>query len=411
MVAKNSVTIENVNSPTTQLHKNKLTQCFDDMMRMSSEMLVQEQLKTIQLDNGITNGFSATHQKNLKEKFHVFHGILDDLDITLDKCATYVETLNKIGIEKEELRKKEEELEAERQKKLEEEKEQQRIAKEELMKKEKEEQEQKEKEKQEKEKREKEKREAQQKENNVTGNALDLMDDMRLSFNDDVGVNVDGTQNDLLGSFNSGDKGSNNTPGILAASAGVNDISDPLQSLTSAGETDDKNNSSNKSNNNKGSNNNANNANDTGANSVFNDLDAMDMSLFTDLDNTNFDPLSETLNGTNDLTGKDTAMNDNNNNSNNNDTNNNNSNNNNGSTNNNQISTDNGATATTGAINVDNENNGNVMVNNNNDSLNMMEPLQDMGDDYLTLNDFNDLNIDWNAGGDSGDLDLNDFNI
>ena len=404
MVAKNSVTIENTDSPTAQLHKNKLTQCFDDMLKMSTEMLVQEQLKTIQLDNGITNGFSGEHQKNLKEKFHMFHGILDDLDITLDKCASYVETLNKIGLEKEETRRKEAALEEERKKKkLEQEQEKQRLAKEKQQR----EKEQKEKEKKElleKKKKEEEEAKAKAKESaaaavqttagSSSNNPLDLMDDMQLSFDDNIGMNVDNNNNnnnkDTGITTGFGDDLGTNKPGILAISADSNDI-DPLTSLTSPIKSSGKNNSNT---NNKDDIKNRTNATliENGSNSVFNDLDNMDMSLFTDLDNTNFDPLADTLTSTTDLTTKSTGDNNNN--------------------NNNTNDTKKPATNENAGKDINlTDSNVNPDANNLNDGLNMMDPLQDMGDDYLTLNDFNDLNIDWNAGGDSGDLDLNDFNI
>ena len=38
-------------------------------------------------------------------------------------------------------------------------------------------------------------------------------------------------------------------------------------------------------------------------------------------------------------------------------------------------------------------------------------PPADNGEEYLTLNDFNDLNIDWSTTGDNGELDLSGFNI
>ena len=417
MVAKNSVTIENTDSPTAQLHKNKLTQCFDDMLKMSTEMLVQEQLKTIQLDNSITNGFSAEHQKNLKEKFHMFHGILDDLDITLDKCASYVETLNKIGLEKEETRKKEAALEEERKKKkLEEEQEKQRLAKEKQQR----EKEQKEKEKKELlEKKKKEEEETKAKQSAAaaaaaatsaaqttvgtsSNNPLDLMDDMQLSFDDNIGMNVDSNNNDNNNNNNKdssitagfGNELGSNKPGILAVSTDANDI-DPLTSLVSPIKSSDKSgdNSTTKDDTKNRTNTTL---NENGSNSVFNDLDNMDMSLFTDLDNTNFDPLADTLTGTADLISKPTGDN--------------NINNNNSSGNTNDAKKPTTNENSSKDINLT-DSNVNPDANNLNDGLNMMDPLQDMGDDYLTLNDFNDLNIDWNAGGDSGDLDLNDFNI
>ena len=96
--------------------KNKLTQCFDDILKISSEMLLQQQLKTIQLDSKVSNGFNASQQRSLKEKINLFHGILDDLEISIAKSFDYVDTIVEISneklIKKKELQRKEEEAAA-----------------------------------------------------------------------------------------------------------------------------------------------------------------------------------------------------------------------------------------------------------------------------------------------------------
>lgn len=349
MVAKTAISIENPDSPTVSSHKNKLTQCFDDLMRLSTEMLVQEQLKTIQLDNNITNGFTTTQQRNLKEKVHIFHGILDDLDITLNKCSDYIETVNKIGIEKKEAK----QIELKRLK-----------------------------EEQEKEQKLKKEKQQELKHENGTHDTINIMDDMKLSFNDD-----DGSTNDIFNSFNNDSNGKDT--GILTASTGTN-ISDPTNSSSSLISKNIKNKYKDNNNNNNSS-----------SNSIFNDLDTMDMSLFTDLDNTNFDALSGALGATNDSAvttdtkGNSTSINTKN-----------------------QNNSDTNTTAIADELGLSNNNdNNNSSINSKNtanatnDNINLMDPIQDMADDYLTLNDFNDLNIDWSAGGDSGELDLNNFNM
>ena len=375
MVAKSAVTVENADSPTAGLLKNKLTQCFDDMLRLSTEMLVQEQLKTIQLDNRITHGFPASQQRALKERFHAFQTILDDVDITLRNGSDYVEALARSGAEKEQLRiaRAQEEREAKEKAAL--------AAKEKEERETKEKEEREAKEKAEREAKEKEEREAKEKAaaaaaaaaaasasaSSANDNPLDLMDDMKLSFNDDDGTaGGDSKTNDILDALAVPDSGTKGPEPVAAASGAPGSATAPAvaAAATAGGSDADKN---------------------LGANSVFNDLDSMDMSLFTDLDNTNFDSLGPTI-------GADNTNNNNNNNNNNNS----------------------GGEAKNPAGNDNNTANPGNAENNTSapsDGLGLMDPLQDMGDDYLTLNDFNDLNIDWNAGGDAGELDLNSFNI
>lgn len=82
-------------------YKNKLTVCFDDILKVGAEMMMQQQLKNVQLDSYLVNGFSQSQQKLLKEKVKLFHGILDDLETSLSQSSSYLETLTALGKEKE----------------------------------------------------------------------------------------------------------------------------------------------------------------------------------------------------------------------------------------------------------------------------------------------------------------------
>lgn len=54
-------------------------------------MLVQQQIKSIQLSSDIAPGFTQTQYKSLGEKVHTFHSILDDLDLTLTASKNCIE--------------------------------------------------------------------------------------------------------------------------------------------------------------------------------------------------------------------------------------------------------------------------------------------------------------------------------
>lgn len=141
---------------------------------------------------------------------------------------------------------------------------------------------------------------------------------------------------------------------------------------------------------------------DSQSGGLYNDLNTMDLSMFSELDGGGFD-----------ASGFDTA-----NTSNANATTNSVPNNNNPATNDSNMNND-----PTAAINAFDG-----TAAGNNETLGQGEKLEfdqsnpsamlgndinmgDNGEDYLTLNDFNDLNIDWSAAGEGGDLDLNGFNI
>ncbi|AQZ17657.1 MED2 (YDL005C) [Zygosaccharomyces parabailii] len=101
MASKSPEAVAKATHSSSLVHKNKLTQCFDDIMRVAAEMMLHQQLKTVQLDCSVVNGFSYNQQRVLGEKIHVFHAILDDMETTLDKSKSYVEAVYEIGREKE----------------------------------------------------------------------------------------------------------------------------------------------------------------------------------------------------------------------------------------------------------------------------------------------------------------------
>lgn len=101
------------------IFNNKLTECFDDIMRISTEMLVQQQLKTLQLDSTIVKGYSNAQQKTLSEQIHAFHSFLDGVELTLISTSKYVDILKKSGLERAKLKKEQDELQAKKQRELE----------------------------------------------------------------------------------------------------------------------------------------------------------------------------------------------------------------------------------------------------------------------------------------------------
>ncbi|CUS22663.1 LAQU0S06e03136g1_1 [Lachancea quebecensis] len=87
------------------VHQNRLTQCFDDIMKTAAEMLVQQQIKSIQLSSDIAPGYTQKQYKSLGDKVHAFHSVLDDLDLTLSASKSCID---KLALEAQE-RKQEEE--------------------------------------------------------------------------------------------------------------------------------------------------------------------------------------------------------------------------------------------------------------------------------------------------------------
>lgn len=335
-------------------YKNRLTACFDDILKVSAEMMMQQQLKNVQLDPYMVNGFSAQQQNTLKEKIHMFHGILDDLENMLSKSTYYVDTLANLGKES----KRQKELELEKQREQEEEEKKQKLLELERKKKEQEEE---------------EKRRRQQEQD---GDKQQSMFDGLDFTNADLDTSQPGTsgQNDIKSP----------TMGAGPQSAGTDkpntadgpDKTNPPIAAFGLG--------------------------DSQSGGLYNDLNTMDLSMFSELDGGGFD-----------ASGFDTA-----NTSNANATTNSVPNNNNPATNDSNMNND--PTAAMNAFD--------GTAAGNNETLGQGEKLEfdqsnpsamlgndinmgDNGEDYLTLNDFNDLNIDWSAAGEGGDLDLNGFNI
>ncbi|KAM3161162.1 Mediator of RNA polymerase II transcription subunit 2 [Lachancea thermotolerans] len=75
------------------VHQSRLTQCFDEIMKTAAEMLVQQQIKSIQLSSDIAPGYTQKQYKSLGDKVHAFHSVLDDLDLTLSASKSCVDKL------------------------------------------------------------------------------------------------------------------------------------------------------------------------------------------------------------------------------------------------------------------------------------------------------------------------------
>lgn len=343
------------NSPqlSSPSHRNKLTQCFEDILKVSSEMMVQQQLRTVQLDSSVVNGFSQIQQRLLGEKIHMFHAILDDLETTLYKSKTYVQSVYDYGLEREkqkqkereEVRRRQEEEEARKQAELKKQLEEEKKAQAE---------------------------ELQNQEYNQSriGTANSDMD-TKMNFSMDP-------TNGLLADFG-GNEPDLNIPGVLTAKERPADSNQSPIELNSDLRTGHQTPQTAQSSLNQGSNHKQtpqqqkkqhlqqarNDSNDLG----------MNMSMLSGLENGNLD-----------MGDFNTRMNE--------------------------------------VKDKDNVNSNNIMPladnfagssGNNNDTPTLNDaPANNLGDnedDYLTLNDFNDFNIDWNTTGNPGDLDLNDFNI
>lgn len=335
VVAKVGSTMNSLSNPPSHLpaHKNKLTQCFDDIMKVAAEMMVQQQLKTVQLDPSVVNGFSQTQQRILSEKVHMFHAILDDLETTLDKSKTYVDTVYEIGMEKE--KQKEEEREQLKRRQEEERKQKEELKRRQEM--------------------EKEAQEQQQ--------VIPVESDLKLDFSMDTpsGLLADfaGRNDDIDGS---GINMQENQQKSVQAQPGLTPFSQQQRQQSSH----QKQQLSQQS---------PVNANETlqQPTGELSDLSNMDISMFPGLETSGFDMSNFNVG----IDGTKTNMNNNRN------------------------------VEPTGNIQKSTETNG------ENNSLNEAPSngMNDNGDAYLTLNDFNDLNIDWTTSGDPGDLDLNGFNI
>lgn len=335
VVAKVENTVNSLSNPHSPMpaHKNKLTQCFDDIMKVAAEMMVQQQLKTVQLDPSVVNGFSRTQQMILSEKVHMFHAILDDLETTLDKSKTYVEAVYEIGKEKE--KQKEEEREQLKRRQEEERKQIEELKRRQEM--------------------EKEAQEQQQ--------IIPVESDLKIDFSMD-------TPSGLLADFadrnDDIDGNGINMQENQQKSVQTQATLTPLSQQHRQQSSHQRQQSSQQS---------PVNANDSMQQPTgeLSDLSNMDISMFPGLENSGFD--MSTFNAG--MDGTKTNINNNRN------------------------------VEPTGNIQKPSETNG------ENNSLNEAPSsgMNDNGDAYLTLNDFNDLNIDWTTSGDPADLDLNGFNI
>ncbi|CAI4059634.1 hypothetical protein SUVZ_04G2300 [Saccharomyces uvarum] len=362
---------------TKTTYKNKLTVCFDDILKVGAEMMMQQQLKNVQLGSYLANGFSQSQQKLLKEKVKLFHGILDDLETSLNQSSSYVKTLTALGKEREKEREEAEMRKAEEEnlRKL---KEQEELKKRHEL--------------------EEASQQQQQQQNPKEPNGLGIdfstaapsstagTNDRRQN-NQELGPPLPSNQIQIENTNNAATNGTNFSP--VAAT----------QSQGQQGQPSD---------------------------AMFNDLNSMDISMFSGLDNAAFD--STAFNAPPDST---KGLGDNNLANTNNDintpsVNTNMSTNTSGNSNkNNTVNTNTTTTTTNNNDNNDNNNsNDNNNTNNNGNSIGSNDlqtanipnagdnpPPADNGDEYLTLNDFNDLNIDWSTTGDNGELDLSGFSI
>lgn len=385
-----SSSLEQGKSTKTTTYKNKLTVCFDDILKVGAEMMMQQQLKNVQLDSYLVNGFSQSQQKLLKEKVKLFHGILDDLETSLNQSSSYVKTLTALGREKEKEREEAEMRKAEEEnlRKL---KEQEELKKRHEL--------------EEASQQQQQQQQLKQQQNPKESDGLGL-DFSAAAPSSAVGTNHRRQNNQEHGSLQPSNQiqseNTNNAP-----TSGTN--FSPVAATQSQGQQGQP------------------------SDAMFNDLNSMDISMFSGLDNAAFDStaFNAPANGTkgledsnlsntnNDInipsannnmsTNTSSNSNKNNNiniNSNNSNNSNNNDNDNNNNDNNNNNSNDNNNT----------NNNGNNIGSSDLQTANVPNtgdnpPPADNGDEYLTLNDFNDLNIDWSTTGDNGELDLGGFSI
>ncbi|EJS44313.1 med2p [Saccharomyces arboricola H-6] len=391
--------VEQEKNTRTMTYKNKLTVCFDDILKVGAEMMMQQQLKNVQLDSYLVNGFSQPQQRLLKEKVKLFHGILDDLETSLSQSSSYVETLTVLGEEREKERQ-----EAERKK-----------AEEENLRKVKEQEELK-------------------KRQELEETSQHQQQQPREK--EGLGINFT-TTSSMMGA--NGTRQNNQEPGSLQPSnqteiestnvANNGATFPPLTTTQNRGQQGQP------------------------SDGMFSDLNSMDISMFSGLDNTSFEPtaFNAPVDGTKDLAdnnlvnnyndlnvqatdntnnnnSSDSIKNTNGNNNDNNNDSNNDSNNSNNNDNNNNIDDDNdnnnnddrnsnkNTSNDTDNISSNGNNNSNNITNNDLQTINAPNstdnpPPADNGEEYLTLNDFNDLNIDWSNTGDNGELDLSGFNI
>ncbi|SCU80417.1 LAME_0B03048g1_1 [Lachancea meyersii CBS 8951] len=286
-------------------HHNKLTKCFDDIMKTAAEMLVQQQIKSIQLSSDIAAGFTQSQHKLLGEKVHTFHSVLDDLDLTLTTAKNCVDKFAAEAVER-----REKLLEQQRMQQMKEEKLKQ-----------------------------------EQEDRKRLADARKVNESAALDSTDY----------------------SESTPSTFLNELSKSSLAGPNLNLkaTAAGTTGNKNDG------NDGSNNNSHNA--SGANNGYsaglNDLNDLDLSMFGGIEQNDLG-----------LTGFDEAP-----------------------------------VASNNDKNPVGENGFNASVQPNNDEGNGQalnnDPTANNTDSYLTLNDFNDLGLDWNTSEGQNALDMSEFDI
>ncbi|AMD21272.1 HEL008Cp [Eremothecium sinecaudum] len=88
---------------------DKLTQCFDDIMKAATEMMVQQQLKTIQLNSEVAAGFRKSLSKSLGDKVRLFHSILDGVESTLSTASEYLNAVDEEAMKAKQWQKQQEE--------------------------------------------------------------------------------------------------------------------------------------------------------------------------------------------------------------------------------------------------------------------------------------------------------------
>ncbi|CAI4057805.1 Med2p SKDI_04G2310 [Saccharomyces kudriavzevii IFO 1802] len=379
--------LEQEKNTETMTYKNKLTVCFDDILKVGAEMMMQQQSKNVQLDSYLVNGFSHSQQRLLKEKVKLFHGILDDLETSLNQSSSYVNTLTMLGKEKEKEREEAERRRAEEEN-LRKVKEQDELKKLQVL------------------------EETSQQQQSKEKNGLGLTFATKTPANT-IGANETRQNNQEPESLQPPIQTQVETTNAANNGAAFS----PLATTQTQGQQGQP------------------------SDAMFNDLNSMDISMFSGLDSTAFDStaFNPPVGGAKSLDDNNLAdnysemnispventnsnnssnsiknSNDNNNNNNNNNKTNDNSDNNNNHTNI-SVSKNNINVSKDNTSNSGNNNSNNITTNDlptaNVPNSGDNPPPAENGEEYLTLNDFNDLNIDWSTTGDNGELDLSGFNI
>ncbi|AAS52676.1 AEL009Cp [Eremothecium gossypii ATCC 10895] len=92
-----------------EMRGDRLTQCLDDIMRASTEMMVQQQLKTIQLNSDVAAGFRKALSKSLGDRVRAFHSILDGVETTLTTASQYLDAVEEAAVKMKQWKQQQEE--------------------------------------------------------------------------------------------------------------------------------------------------------------------------------------------------------------------------------------------------------------------------------------------------------------